>query len=213
MLEERKNPHSFADSVREARKYAKLSRSELQTRADLKEYKLSESYIEKIELGKKEKIKQTTKETIARQISDLCGVRYEWLLDPFDPCMTQAEEDKRLRRYAEQKALEDAFREGNEQAQIISKKGYQYFLWLVLQQIRSGREDYEINLKGETAFEVSDGEGHQVTFDGEGIKEDLLDYAEFKVKKTIERLIKEQSIREFVKAAEKDGITVLEGEK
>lgn len=174
--------------VQQARKYAGLTQEGLASKASEKGGKLSESYVKAIEQGKRE-----PSDRVLRSIAEICDVRYEWLSNPFDNWMTKRDHEQHL-----------LFSEESDKLKSFLEDGYNYFVWYALQQLR---DEYEIGMKSRNVFEISK-EGQSITIDGSEIKKDLFEYAEFKLKKLIDSLIREKTKAEAVKMFEASGISV-----
>ena len=197
LMENKKKSHSFNNRVRDARNYAGLSQEALASKAEERGIKkLSASYIQKIEQGRP--LGENARAAAAKSIADLCGVRAEWLLNPLDDCMT-IEEYEQLQ---EKKKIERWLSEQGKKASSALEDGYYYFIWIVLQHFK---KDYEIKMKAGNKFEISD-LGRSITISGTEIREDLYDYAEFKLKKLIEHRFFELAESEMQEA----GLNVID---
>ena len=182
----------FKGRAKAAREYAGYSQEGLADKASTNDKNLSPALIQKIEQGKK-----PLTERAARIIADLCGVRFEWLIDPKEQFMTQDELDRHnairdleLQRYNTMREIEQSFTEYNERVRVALSDGYYFIMWLVLQKLR---DEYEILPTNDSSFTISKN-ASSITIDGTEIKEDLFDYAEFRLRKLIKNKLNEPEL-------------------
>ena len=176
-------PIPFTDRPKAAREFAGLTQDDLAYRASAHDKKLSVDLIRAIEQGKKGK--RLTKRT-AEIIAELCGVRFEWLTDPEEKFMTKDEID----RYNTIRDLQNSFLEYNDRVKDALSDGFHFLVWIALQRLRN---EYEILPVDKDSYQISKG-AQSITIKETEIKEDLYDYAEFKLRKLIKSRLCEDKI-------------------
>ena len=198
---------NIGDRIRAAREHAKLTQDGLADLAEERGKKLSVDTIRKVEQGKR-----NPSDTTLQTIAELCGVRYEWLMDPEDECMTEDE----FESYQYKQEQWHLLLEANDKMTWALQDGYNYLLWFVLWRLK---DDYDIKMVGK-GFEVTktseDGSRLSITIDGAEIKTDLMEYAEFKLRKLIASRLKDKSVRtlgELLRARGEKVEIITEGEQ
>lgn len=174
-------PIPFKARTKAAREYAGLSRKDLLGAAADHGKALSEDLIRSIEQGRRNLTKRT-----AEIIAELCGVRIEWLTDPKEKFMTDDEID----RYNTMLNLKNSFIEYNERVKAALSDGYHFLVLIALQRLRN---EYEILPVDKDSYQISKG-AQSITIKETEIKEDLYDYAEFKLRKLIKSRLCEDKI-------------------